>query len=742
MTHPAETNRPSSERPLRVRVRPDLVAQYQSHQGQGYWLVKDPLALKYYRFEEEEYVLLQQLDGRQSLCDLQAEFSRRYAPQTISLTELHHFLARLHQHALVVSDAPGQGVHLIARHRQQRSQRRRKVLANLLWWRFSGIDPHRLLGTLNRYGGWLFTPAAMLLAVGWMLSALLLVVVEFEEFRLRLPAFQDFFGPSNWGLLAVTWMATKVVHELGHGMACRRFGGECHEMGVMLMLLTPCLYCDVSDSWMIPSKWRRALVGAAGMYFELILAATCTFLWWFTHPGTLHYLCLNVMFVCSFSTLVFNANPLLRYDGYYILSDLVEVPNLRQKGQAALQQVLARWFLGSSPPPGQGVTSGTPGLALFGLASVVYRWLVTISILLFLSTVLAPFGLQSLGQLAACLIGLGMALAPFRQLAKFLRTPGSLQRMNKTWSFATLTSATAGLAALLLWPWPHYVHCPVLIQPREAATVYAEVSGRLHQLHVRPGEYVESGQPLATLDSLDLGLTVTELDMRRRQLETRQTHLIQRSLQDEAAAMEVDELARTLAAVDEQFQQRLDEWENLVLRTPRSGWVIPVSHVPRNSSPDQLRRWGGHPLEPINLGATLAEGEALCLIGDPADLRATLIIQQSDLEFLQPGQPVRIFLRSLPGSRFDSQLEYVSRRALQVIPGSLTAKAGGRVVTSTDPQGRERPVEKMYQASTDKLLLPASVVPGVTGSAKVYVGQTPFIARLWRLAHRTFRSLG
>ena len=110
-----------------------------------------------------------------------------------------------------------------------------------------------------------------------MLAALLLVAAEFDTFRSRLPTFQAFFAAQNWLWLAVTLCVTKVLHEFGHGLACKRFGGECHEMGVMLLVFTPCLYCNVSDAWMIPSKWRRAAIGAAGMYVELILASSGTF---------------------------------------------------------------------------------------------------------------------------------------------------------------------------------------------------------------------------------------------------------------------------------------------------------------------------------------------------------------------------------------------------------------------------------------------------------------------------------
>ena len=114
---------------------------------------------------------------------------------------------------------------------------------------------------------------------------------------------------------------TKVFHELGHALICKHFGGECHQIGPMLLVFTPALYCDTSDSWMLPSRWQRAAVGMAGVATEILLAAVATMVWVSTAPGLTHYIAMNVMLVCSVSTLLFNANPLLRYDGYYVLSD-------------------------------------------------------------------------------------------------------------------------------------------------------------------------------------------------------------------------------------------------------------------------------------------------------------------------------------------------------------------------------------------------------------------------------------
>ncbi len=186
-------------------------------------------------------------------------------------------------------------------------------------------------------------------------------------------------------LAGIVLACTKILHEFGHGLSCKHFGGECHEMGVMILVLTPCLYCNVSDSWMLPNKWHRAAIGAAGMYVEVVLASICTFIWWFSEPGLLNYICLNMMFVCSVSTILFNANPLLRYDGYYILTDILEIPNLRQKATTILSRKLGKWCLGLEPPDDPFLPQRNQGLfALYTVAAAVYRWVVLFSILYFL----------------------------------------------------------------------------------------------------------------------------------------------------------------------------------------------------------------------------------------------------------------------------------------------------------------------------------------------------------------------
>jgi putative peptide zinc metalloprotease protein len=235
----------NTARPLPLTMRRDLVARRQRWQGREYWTVKDPLTLKYYRFEDEEFAILSMLDGQASIDAIRERFECDYAPQRLTAAQLQHLLTMLHRSNLLVADAAGQGNELLKRDRARIRKQCLSTAANFLAIRFRGVDPDRLLDWLNVRLGWIFSLPAAAAAVALMTCAALLVAAEFDTFRSRLPTFEAFFAAQNWIWMAVTLCATKVLHEFGHGLACKRFGGRCHEMGVMLLVFTPCLYCNV-----------------------------------------------------------------------------------------------------------------------------------------------------------------------------------------------------------------------------------------------------------------------------------------------------------------------------------------------------------------------------------------------------------------------------------------------------------------------------------------------------------------
>ncbi len=732
----------SSDRPLKLRLRLDLEVYRQRYQGREFWVVKDPLRLKYFRFEEEEFWLLQQLDGTVSLETLRNKFEERFAPQRVLAREVHQLISLGHQSGLILAEGSGQGEVLLARKLKTESRRRWNLLSEILSLRFRGIDPDRLLTWLNRYVGFFFFWPMVLLGACLGLGALLLLAAHFGEFRARLPGSSEFFGPSNWLALAATLAIVKILHELGHGLTCKRYGGECHEMGVLLLCFTPCLYCDVTDSWMLPSKWQRAAIGAAGMYVELWLAALATFAWWYSEPGLLHHIALNIMFVGSVSTLVFNANPLMRYDGYYILSDLVEIPNLRMQGANLLRQYTSQWLLGTKPRRVPFMSRGRKWfLAGFAVASSVYRWIITAAIVGFLYRLTEPYGIKIVGQMLALVAIGGLLLAPLYSAAKFLSNAWQQERDDMNYKKALVRlSLLAGLFLILFClPLPYYIRCAMRVQPREAAAVFVDISGQVEEIYVQPGERVEQGQPLLKLRNLDLELALAQLATECDTQSGKVAVLRQRSLRDDSALAAVAQAEEALLAIQEERERRQTQWERLTIRAPQAGVVLPA---PREQSAeparDRLASWQGHPLESRNLGATLPASTLICQLGDPAEWEAVLAIAGDEVEFVQPGQRVDLLAAQRPGKRVTTKLASISQREVEVTPTAMSAKGGGEIITRTDSQGQERPTFVTYEAAAPFDDATEKMASGGIGIARIHAGYQTLATRLWRTFQRTF----
>jgi putative peptide zinc metalloprotease protein len=736
----ADVFRSSTTRPVGLRRRGDLITTRQVYQGQAWWVVKDPIALSYYRFRPEEYALLDMLDGEASLEDLKDQFEARFPPRRIKLDELARFVATLHRSGLVIGDRPGQGPQLFERRRQKTLQQWKSWFGNVLALRFRGFDPDKLLARLDPWLGWLFEPPAIVAMLVFAASALLLVLVNFDTFQAKLPEFHQFFASGNWLYLAIALAFTKVFHEFGHGLSCKHYGGECHEMGVMMLVLTPCLYCDVSDSWMLPSKWKRAAIGAAGMYVEVILASIATFLWWNSHGGIFNQLCLDVMFVSSVSTLLFNANPLLRYDGYYILSDLLEIPNLKQKAKSITSRIASKWCLGIKQPDDPFLPQRRLGLfALYAVASALYGWMVSLSIFLFMWNVFKPYRLEVIGQFLACMALWGLVVRPVQGMIKFLNIPGRRDEVKAVNLTITAIVATVLLAAIALIPLPQRVWCGAELRPRGEETVYVTVAGRLESQAVKAGALVKQGDELARLSSIDLDLQIAELEGKAADARTRLASLERERFTDQAAALEIGTVEESLKSITEQLEKKHKNRTELVLRAPRDGIVLPPASVKEQpEAAGKLPVWSGSPLSPQNLGAMLMEGTVLCMVGEPEKFEAVMVVDQSEVEFVGRGQHVDLKLDSFPWRTFSGRVEELAETHIESSSERMSVKAGGLVPTETDASGREMPISTSYEAMMALDDTETVLTPGMRGTARIQVGSRTVGQWLLRLLWQTF----
>jgi putative peptide zinc metalloprotease protein len=725
-----------TSQPLVLRRRPDLVAFPQSSSGARYWVVKDPLALRYHRLGEEEYALLGWLDGRCSREDLRRRFETRFAPQRLSSARLQQFLATLFGHGLLVSESGGQGDSLWRRRAERRRLERRERWANLLAIRVGSIDPSRGLAWLAPKCRWLFSPACVVACVLLMSAALGLVTLHGATLFGRLPEWTEFFGLRNAVWLVVSWILLKGLHELGHALACRHFGGECHELGLMALVFTPCLYCDVSDSWTFASRWQRVAVAAAGMYVEALVAACCTLVWWFSQPGGLQQLCLNLMFVGSISTLLFNGNPLLRYDAYFVLSDLLDAPNLSERSRRLLRQILTRWCLGVPLYAEEDLPERRRGLlAVYGVASTIYRGCLLIGILWFLHATLRPYGLALLARLLTFAVVAGLVFVPLRDLLRMLRHPGWRRQVRRGRLGLTGLVVVGLLAALCLVPLPHRVRAPAVLQPQDAHRVYVTVPGRLVEA-VELGRPVQQGQTLVTLVSYDMQLEIARLSGRRAELQLRLHGLEAQQAQSPEAAVQIPAAREELADIERRWEERRQDARSLTLTAPVDGVFLAPPRVPDRPPNDRLPTWTGVPSDEQNRGSYLETGTLVGLIGDPQRIEAVLAIDQTDVESVRIGQRAWIALDQRNGAWLTGEIAELSKHESHAFSWPDTAEGS----TAVPPRETDRmtPARTGYWARVTLAEPRQRLLIGARGRARIGCAPRTLGWRVYQYLARTF----
>lgn len=729
---------PGAQQRLPFRHRPDLEVSEQAIRGRKQWVVKDPVGLRYFRFCPQEYAVLKMLDGSTNLQQIKTQLDGEFSPETVSLDDVWQLICRFHRNGLIVARTTGEGEALKQRRDERARRQRWASCTNPLAIRFQGVDPDALLSRIYPFVRWMFTRTAVATGLTLILSAVALLAVHFETLQSRLPAFQQFFGMHNLLWLAIAMAGAKVLHEFGHGLTCKHFGGESHEMGVMLLVFMPCLYCNVSDSWMFPKSRQRIAVAAAGMYVELLLAALATWLWWCTAPGLVHYLCLNLMFTCSVSTLLFNANPLLRYDGYYILSDISGIPNLYRKSRTILVGLLGRLCLGVK---GRDVSPTSRRsrsfLAAYGVASVIYRVVIAFSILWFLYNVLKPYGLQLFALGLASLVLFSLIVLPLWRLVSYLRAPGRMKQVKiPRLAIATL-SVSAAIVVIAFVPLPSHVIAPAVVEPANAERVFVIVPGRLKSVPTRVGRIVQAGDPIAVLINEDVEENLIQLKHERGRLLQRLESVRRRRFIEARVGAQVAELKQAIAAVEEHIRQESARQESLVLRAKRTGMVFPVDYsTPQPPTEDTLTTWSGDPLSAENRGSFLESGVELCTLGDPNAMEVLVVVDEWERDRFTAGEQIELKFDHLPSEVLTGRIIAISRQKATAAPRQLSTKRGGELPTKTTRNGIERPqsasifVRVRVEDSRDLL------IPGLRGRAKIQTGSRSLGSRLYGFVRR------
>lgn len=548
----------------RVSLRPHVTVRRQRFRGERWYVLQDPFNNQFYRLRPAAYEFVARLRPDRTVDAVWNECAELDPENAPGQEEVIGLLAQLYAANLLHSALAPDSVQLFERYRKRRQRETRAFLLNIMFARVPLLDPDAVLRRCQPIAKAVFSWAGL---AGWLVVVGLALKTIADNFG----AFEDqthgVLSPGNLAWLYVALVLVKVMHEFGHAFACRRFGGEVHTMGVMFLLFTPIPYMDATASWSFRSRWQRALVGAAGMIVELFVAALAAFVWAATGPGAIHSIAYNMIFVAGVSTVFFNANPLLRFDGYYILSDLLDIPNLHQRSVAMLRHGIEKHAFGvrrTSSPARSRQEAGW--LTVFALASGVYRFVVFAAVLFFLAEQFLILGL-----IMALVCAVAWVCVPIYRLLSYLATSPRLERTRGRAVAVTGGAAAVLLTVLAVVPFPNRFRAPGVLQAKGHSVVATQAPGLVAELVARDGAAVKAGDTLFRLENRELELRLEAARAQLAETEAMQRRALQRATAD------LEPLATRAEAMRQLIQRVEAERAGLVVRAPHDGrWVAPM----------------------------------------------------------------------------------------------------------------------------------------------------------------------
>ncbi len=517
-------------------------------------VLEDSRNAEYFRIGESERDFVEALLESGSAHDAYRHYQEHRPKSHFSMVRAERFCKWLLVNDLIALD--------VAPNPKPKKTATRNPLVALFFWKIPLVDPDRCLMALNQSCGWMFCPRALLVAPLGLLLGVLATGGQWSQF---FASCEKLFSSWRWIWIAIAWTGLKIIHETAHGVTCRRYGGEVKEAGLAMILLMPIAYVNVTSSWRFASRWQRLHVTIAGVMIELLLAGLALLAWNQFDSLPLKQAAADVVLMASVSSILFNLNPLLKFDGYFALADVTGIDNLYDDGQSYARYFGGRYFLGlnSHPPKLPGKFSGL--IKWYGCSAAFYRVFTVAGLLTAAATIF-----HGAGILIAAAGVVSFVFKPMTALVRHLR---QLRRSGDL-SLTRLTLRTGLLSALAICPfwlipasgsWTS----PGIVQYSPPAVLRVRSSGFVENVHVTDGQWVQAGSPIVTLRNENLNI---KLLRQKKQL----AQINQEILSAQWRGMSI-ELAGAVTRKDG-LQQQLDELQldvdQLVLRAPIDGRII------------------------------------------------------------------------------------------------------------------------------------------------------------------------
>lgn len=695
---------------LRPRLRSHLEIHRHHYRGELWYVLQDHSASRLQRFTPAAYHLIGLMDGKRTVQEIWDTVGAHLGDDAPTQEEVIRLLAQLHAVDGLQADVMPDTSELLKRFEKRRYGKWKQTLRSPLFVRIPLFDPERFLarfqGLVRPFFGW---PGAIL----WLVvvgAAVSQVGIHWPELTENIT--DRILAPKNLVILWLTFPFLKVFHEFGHAFATKIKGGEVHEMGIMFLVFTPIPYVDASAASAYREKRERVLVGAAGMAVEVFFAALALFIWINVEPGPIRSVAYNVIFIAGVSSLLFNGNPLLRYDSYYILSDILEIPNLGSRGIKYLVSYLPQRYLfgvHDAEPP-----LSTPGervwFVIYTITAFVYRMFIYAAIILFVASKFFFIGI-----LFACWGMINMFLLPMGKGIKFIVSSPSIRRKR---SRAIMVSGLAlvGIVSLIaLVPVPLSTRAEGIVRIPEQSFIRAGTDGFVERFVTEPGTSVIKGDPLIECSDPLLLAEIRVLAAQLREIEARYDVNV---VSDRVKAEITKEEIKYVKAQLEDARERADE---LTIRSTASGlFIVPMAQdLP---------------------GRFVKRGELLSYVLDRSNLEVRVVVAQADVDFVRR-QTYGVSVR-FP-ENIAEPLPAVLRRevpaATDQLPGrGLSQEGGGEI--AIDPRDM-RGIKAFQKIFLFDIELPSYEGPYNVGG-RLYVrfdhGKEPLVRRWYRGLRQLF----
>ncbi len=702
------------------RLRQELQVTRQVFDGQPYWVYKDPVSLKYYRFNNEEHFILEQLRAGATLDDLKRKHQQAFRGESLTNRDVAQFISELMSKNMLYLTQPNRDELLYNASHKKWKKKLFSQLSNFMFLKVPLCDPDRVFDKIIGRIRFVWSRWFLLIYLATILMALVLIVRRWHDFSSMFHG--NFFTLYNVPVLILVYWLVKAWHELGHGLTCKNYGGEVHEMGFLLLVFAPFLYCNVTDSWTFTDKAHRLLVTSAGILAELMLAALATVVWYYTEqPAFIHAFAFNIIVVCSISTVMFNANPLLRYDGYYIMMDLIEVPNLRQRASDYMKNIFVQHILGGhtdQPLEGHKFHFIFP---FYAIAAFLYRWFIVAIIVFFLYKIFEKIHLRYIGGLLVVFSAATMLIMPLVKTGSMLTKQRQSMGISSTRLIIVLSVIVGLFMVILFWPLQQHVTLNFILEPAHISWLRSRVDGTLHwSPAAQEGLSIKNNHTLlAHLENIDLDYRKVKLQSEIADLKLDIDQW--KARQDMQTVKQKQERLATLQAEQKRLANQI---KNLKIYAPFPGEIISLQ--------EDLKQLQDR---------YIPQGTALMMYADPRVLQAKVWVPEGTLARIfhkpsQLGQKAEFMLYAFSNTKFYGHIISLSNHRQENMGEfgekmALSNKVGGEVLTEYDPQThQEKPTEAVYEVTLNlnKKTIPKAALPYMSGRVRIDCGKFT----LWR----------